>query len=459
MPVTVAKKGSYSILAEVLLGDGTETGNGYSFFTSGEFTGTGNTTVTLFGQGSPLEAFDDIAYEDIIKIAVNGKEIACQAGASLPTIRVEDIVPEYTFSCSSVFSTTDLKIGTPVAESDVVTLRLSSNKPGGRYIIETDEINGIKFSGSGFLVGGTQVVTLYAEGTPLRGGTYTYSILANSANSMATCTVDVNVMYPPMKVHVYGPSSGDWGMYVANRSALLMMCKNSSLFGLGENPDAPCNVESIDVTGQSTTSATLNNMNNYDVIFVGYPLVPSSAMANDLAQYVMNKRGTLVACADSGYESFIVTIMNKITPGHGMRLSGGSEGPNLMEFVSGNPAVNGAYMNLAGKSFGRDGAGNFSFQNVHEDWIVLNGTRASARVIMHKEYRVFLCGDGGIWTGGTPGWYEGAGFHAARVDANGNPITATQAPFNGRAYNSAFLANVLMWGFEFAGSASATPNP
>jgi hypothetical protein len=264
-------------------------------------------------------------------------------------------------------------------------------------------------------------------------------------------------MYPPMKVHIYGNSNADWWMYNQTRSAVPMMCKNPKLFGLGQNSDAPCNVESITVTGSAVANARDDDIKDFDVIFVSYDISPDNTMADALADYVTNKQGTVVACADAGRANFIRRMLDRITPNNGITFSAGIVGDNLMSFVSGNPAVNGSYMNLAGKQFGRNGAGNFSFQNVHEDWVVIGGgTRAAARVIMHKEYRIFLSGDGGIWTGGVPNFYEVAEYHAARVDAEGNPIPATQSPFNGNAYNSAFLANVLMWGFEFSGSASAT---
>ncbi len=182
IPVTVVKKGAYTISASVVKGDASGAGNGYSFFASGEFGETGNTLITLFGQGTPLESFVDTQAEDEIHIIMNGKEVACAQGESLPTIKVEDIAPEFSFSCSSVIAATDLRIGVPATNEDVIMMRLSSNKAGARFEVQTDEINGVKFFGSGTLIGGTQIVTLYAEGTPVLGGTHAYTITSNSVS-------------------------------------------------------------------------------------------------------------------------------------------------------------------------------------------------------------------------------------------------------------------------------------
>lgn len=453
IPFYVQKKGAYNIVAEVLLGDGSNNGNGYSFSASGEFHSTGLTTLVLFAQGTPQLANKEVLNKalDMIKVTVNGSPISC-TGGSLPLIFVDEVTPEYTVKCNSITVNTNFKIGVPTTDADVITVRLTSNAIGSQYHLYTDEINGVKFEGQGVIQGGTQTITLYPVGTPENGGEYTYTLYTNSSLNSVACSFDVQVYFKAMKIKIHSNDTGNigWTMYDP-RCAVPMMSQNADIFGLGTNPNAKCLVQSISYTGTSANNTT--NFDDFDIVFVSYPVNPNAAMITALVDYAKNMKGTVVYGADGGHRAAMISFLDQLTPGHTIGVSATGNGDTFIPFVAGNSAVNGTYKNITGKTLGRDGGDNWNFTNLQNnpEWVVVAGTASAARVIMHKTYRVFLAGDGGIWTGGNmDDWSDS---RPSKVDSAGNPVPATHGIYaSGEAYNSFFLANVLIWGFEFKGS-------
>lgn len=451
LPVDVTRKGSYKILVEALLSDNSGTSNGYVFNASGEFNALGPTVVTLSGQGTPAKASQDVqgGNFDVVDIFYNGQPCNCGTGTVSPSIEVVKTPPVYVMSCASVKTNGAYKIKQQMGSENTITLRVSSETNGGEYYIYTDRINGIKFEGRGSLLKGTQQVILYADGIPEAGGSFDYQIYTNSTSSTATCSATVLVSYPVFKIQVYSSGVGDaFSLYDPN-SALAMMVKNPKLFGLtgGSTPDlnAPILVDDITFNGQAASNITSIPAGT-NMVFVSYPVQPDANMESALYNFVTMNGGFLVYSIE--YEAQLRSIAQKFNSP--VTLTSVGNGADMMLLQQGNLLVNGLYQNLEGKYIGRDGGGNYNFTNYEANWEAVTYNSTGARIILHKQYPIVLCGDGGVFSGGTPSFNLSADYHPARVDTSGNPVIDTYGIYNtnGGAYNSALLVNMIMWAIE-----------
>lgn len=92
-----------------------------------------------------------------------------------------------TASCTGAILSGTFTAGTPVTAANTATLSVTVDSVGS-YIISTNTINGISFSGSGvFTSKGVQNITLTASGTPTSSGTFTFTPGSNG------CTFNVIV--------------------------------------------------------------------------------------------------------------------------------------------------------------------------------------------------------------------------------------------------------------------------
>jgi hypothetical protein len=92
-----------------------------------------------------------------------------------------------TTSCTGAILSGSFTAGTPVTAANTVTLSATVDSVGS-YIISTNTINGISFSGAGVFTSiGVQNITLTASGTPAAAGIYNFTPVANG------CTFSVTV--------------------------------------------------------------------------------------------------------------------------------------------------------------------------------------------------------------------------------------------------------------------------
>jgi hypothetical protein len=440
-PVNITKEGSYDINAIVLEGN-TATGAGFSFSNSGEFHHKGVAYVTLLGQGMPNKATSEIAgaAKNRVEMIINGNN-ACTTSN---LIRVDSIQARFAFDCGTLIPYFDMEKGVPVdPDHNVMLLRIVSMSAGGEYRVETDSVNGVQFKSSGILIGANQTITLYGDGAPIKSGNFTYLLSSNSTIPTQTCTADVFVPYGNKTIYVGSANSGDYDMGAAN-AALPLMSKNDDLFDYGNYSAAPFHIKkgaSITISRSNSTSTT--NFNNFTAVFIGQPLIPNQAMADSLVAYVKRGGAAFIAMDNGGKATFRRIIESFSGAGTYPVSLMTDNNDDLTPFTNGNPIVN-DYLNLSGKYLGRDKTDNFFFTNVPQDWLVVAGTRAQARVIMHRTYRLLLAGDGGIFSGNSTATV--ANELPAVVSTVGAPMTKSYA--GGVAHNSAFLVSLLMWAID-----------
>ncbi|MEO8770713.1 MAG: hypothetical protein ABI402_11525 [Ferruginibacter sp.] len=143
----------------------TDSTNGYRFSSNGTFTTTGVQTVLLTGYGNP-----HMAQTDVFTANANG--------ATGCTFSV-DVTPgpDGTFifsSCPMTAATGTYSVGIPVNGQNYILVYLEVSTMGN-FSITTNTINGISFSASGVFTGlGAYPLVLYASGTPVNTGTFTY---------------------------------------------------------------------------------------------------------------------------------------------------------------------------------------------------------------------------------------------------------------------------------------------
>jgi len=164
------KNGSYDISA---------TANGVTFSSKGGDMLTGGVrTITLTASGTPTEAGNfDFTFNNTPSLILNHTVVN-------PSTNGAAVVSSYMLNSS----TGTMKVGVGVRG---VTQTFTANvTTAGTYFINTNEVNGVKFSGNAtFSSTGLQTITLTASGTPTAAGNASYSIDTNPGISF-TRTID-----------------------------------------------------------------------------------------------------------------------------------------------------------------------------------------------------------------------------------------------------------------------------
>jgi hypothetical protein len=487
VPVDVKKMGIYNIRAIVFEGNST-TEAAFSFSGSGEFAETGVNYAILTGQGMPVASTAANGNQkNRIELYINGKQLSC----ATPLIYVNEKEAIFSYDCGTtrVFcpnGRASIQKGVAIDPNNVkIMMRINSSSPGAEYHIETDTVNGVWFSCDGILNNGSNTVILEGHGTPVKSGAYNYTISGNNSNHTVMCSAMLNVEYDQIKVLLLsdtGTGSNTWDIGCssvdpANSSntpncpaAIPMMLKCDSLFDFGNCPTAPFHIKDKSSVswvraGSASNYNTFDKLKDYHLVVISYNINVSNVngMVEALCEYVKSGKTCLFTTDRGGIPNRqgamnrIINILsnnsNSASPGYDH--TSGDDGS--IKLLGGNLAVNGKYMDLTGLHIGRDGGGNFLFRNLPDDWVVLasndaTNPRDNAKLIMHKRYRMFLSGDGGIFSGGSTNNWDHSNGRASRVNASsGMPVTApTSRDRTELAYNAHFLANLLIWAFEAA---------
>ena len=206
--VVVTKPGAYSIAATV---SDPADDNGYFFLTSGEFLSSGTYSLVIPGMGTPVNHQTDYFTVSINGVRQNGSNPPCTF-----QIEVKDtsIRPKYTMSCglTQVFGEYYEEKALDATNYIEVSLNIESGSAGASYEIETNEVDGIKFKGSGILgLASPQVVKLYGEGVPFDNRDKKLYIKTNSESSTATCVAEVVIVIPPKKTLCIGYTATTYG--------------------------------------------------------------------------------------------------------------------------------------------------------------------------------------------------------------------------------------------------------
>src|SRR5215203_604324 len=154
--VNVAAKGAYSIY--------TNTVNGYSFKSTGNFTSTGLQTVNLKGSGTPTSLGNNVftVYFDSTQCDVTVTVLP--AGAGGPAVFA---LAGAGGNCTTPMISGNYLIGTALNSSNTVKLNVNVTTIG-TYNVTISAVSGMTFSsGNGaFTATGQQTITLIGSGTP-----------------------------------------------------------------------------------------------------------------------------------------------------------------------------------------------------------------------------------------------------------------------------------------------------
>jgi hypothetical protein len=155
----------------------TTAANGMTFSASSVFAATGVQTITLVGTGIPVAATPTT-----ITVAAGG-------GGSCTFVINITSAAVFTFDCFSATESGTYEAGVALTTANTIDIDVNVTTPGA-YSISTTIVNGIIFSGSGILAGGTQTITLTGSGTPAAAGNFPIPIVFGTANCSYTLTVD-----------------------------------------------------------------------------------------------------------------------------------------------------------------------------------------------------------------------------------------------------------------------------
>ncbi|MEC4116414.1 hypothetical protein VSP20_05465 [Myroides phaeus] len=162
--VTASTSGTYSIYAD--------SKNGYSFSHQGKFPAPGVYTIFLKAEGKPTKGYAAGAKGDEIKFQLNGVVSDC-----VKHIFVDTQLPVYTIT--SVNTVGKYYLGLDVSDKEYLNLTVNVTR-GGRYVIKTNNVNGVWFEGEGEFTSTTQqTVKLEAKGRPNKVGNSNFEVYAN----------------------------------------------------------------------------------------------------------------------------------------------------------------------------------------------------------------------------------------------------------------------------------------
>lgn len=456
IPIRVTKVGTYTITAMP------EPSNGYYFTISGEFLATGDYSLIVPGAGTPATPTPTGNIGNEVKIALNDILSGCSI-----FIPIEDssIKPLYSMTCSNTIVNGVYKINTPLNSSNTITMTLAVDPAasGASYIITTNTVDGISFSGSGILIGGTnQTVTLQGTGTPTSMNPKNLIISSNSKSDATTCSATITIAYTRKKILSIGTYANSYGYNFSGTAYSNQMIKSQANFGTQEN--SKIKAEGFDFISPGDFAPTLAQLQtaldqNPDFIIMGVWWNPTVAMADLLVNYLANGGIILAFMEEAGGTRILQRLFaNSSISGTLVNAAGAVY---QYPFIN-DEILNGPFGDIRGLQWGEDASQTRAMYNLPINGITIysndqdisagnNGT-GGITAFKHNSLNFIFVADGG--------------FNSA---ANNDPLSATICPFNidankypiakanyGRGatkfsvYNSIFTANAIAWAIKTA---------
>ena len=230
----------------------TPTVNGVSFSASGLLSN-GTTGITLTASGTPTAA-------GTFTYPVTAGGTTCNF-----TITFDPLAAPAVFTlggapsnCTGAILNGTYAAGITTNSSNTITINVTVSSTGS-YAISSPVINGMSFSATGlFSATGAQQVVLYANGTPISSGSYTYDISSGS-NS---CSVSLPVTGAPTD-YITCKIDGVFTEFNVNPTAGLSNASGPSILSidgssLAGSPDPSISLQVIKSMGGSVTPATYN---------------------------------------------------------------------------------------------------------------------------------------------------------------------------------------------------------
>ncbi len=180
--LSVTVPGTYSISTGSL--------NGVAYNASGSFSG-GENTVTLIGTGTPVSA-------GTVNYTVTGGGNSCTFSVTFdpppgPAVFTLGGAPDVCINArqGGIYTA---GVAVNATNTDTINVKVTSV---GSYTINSNTKNGVTYAASGvFTTTGVQDVVLYAQGTPVENGNFTYTVTVDG-NS---CNFDVSTDYIVCKI-------------------------------------------------------------------------------------------------------------------------------------------------------------------------------------------------------------------------------------------------------------------
>ena len=451
VPITINKPGTYNIVAY------SDPDNNYYFSASGEFFSTGTFTVTLSGMGTPRESTQDRSnVRDRLVFYINGVLLSPQP-TGLPTLFVANNAMDFTYTCNSIdISNAKLRQNEPSDEAFIVIrIDVPSSAFGSHYVIETNEVDGVKFSDEGTLTANRQTVILNSNGgAPTRTGMHSFYIVSNSsAVTQPTCPIEIPVVGRTIKVQIFATTENKAvGTYDLYYHGVGQMLRNTKLFG--PDPSAYCQVDSINVESSSTFPANNGSRfsNNFDILIVAYNSSPTSAQLTVLNNF-LNDGGVVFYCEGdkSSSPTRAIELLNMRYPG--FTKTAITAVGTTYPLENGNPIVNGEYTDLTGKRIGLDDKGNryFTIPSAYSSKIqvIARDNQSHPIIFRSLDVRLIMVGDAGFLAGGDAACTDAyTSTFPLKVSNTAMPVPKTKGTYSLGAYNAHFFVNAMIWAIK-----------
>lgn len=459
IPINVSKAGAYSIVVKPV------TNNGFYFSTSGTFMATGYYYIMVPGIGSPIN-YSTTATGNPMEITFNEQKM----NACTPYVYVDDSSkkPIYTMQCSRTSLSGSYSIDTPLDPSyNFITMWLDvhPDAEGSFYSIETDEVDGIKFSGSGYLQKGLGPIRLEGSGTPTSVGEKTFTIKSNSVSNSSTCQAKLIVPYKNKTILSLGYNDYIFGIN-SPTSQVYKLAHNKLAFGTQSDSKVSIDGFTIKTAGAVTgpTNAELSSAlaAKPDIVILTFDVYITASQAQMYANY-LNEGGVILAY-DEGNSNAVQNLMKAIFPAQAGGISqkriNAAGGVYQLSNID-DEILNGPFGDIRSKHWGDDrsqAAGVTGLPteqiDIYSNGITLSGLNDGnanqVTAFKHKSLNFIWVADGGFMANipGSVAPTEGP----FKLDSSGLPAPYLNYGVTTKydVYNSTFYANALAWAIKKA---------
>lgn len=473
LPIYITKPGTYTVTGVP------DPDNGYYFTASGVILSTGYYYLLIPGSGMPRIPTPNGNLGDKITITFNGEEIECPKNLFIEDSSVK---PLYRMDCSRTVVNGVYVIDKPLNPStNTITMVLNVDPAGAgaQYIIETNEVEGIKFSGSGTLVAGEQTVTLRGSGTPTSVDTKRMTITSNSALSSATCSAFVPVSFTKKRIMTFGSTAlygYNLGLNVTPPYAGAYAYGGRKVIdratNFGELDNSTVKVDgfeymNMNMTNDANLIQTRINSFKPDIIVLAYSYAPSVACVDVFIRY-MEQQGVVLAFMEDG--TAVNRLFSRTLNISGLSTLGVGVAGDLYTFnyVVGDEILNGPFGDVREKYWGEDASTTIGIKGVPMGMVdiysigsrypiaggALNTTNQDyITACRFKQYNMIWIGDAGFYSRGiTQPEVDSRTICPLYYDANFRPI---EGPFgnaagNRQVANGIFFANAMAWAVKMA---------
>ena len=461
LEVEVTKRGAYHIGAQ------SSTSNGYFFSDSGKFLAPGIYTVRLEAVGRPVNA-----RTDVFTIYLNGaKNNGQEAGQELPActfdVKVEPTgqAIRYGMLCGSITTHGIYQLGVPLTSEHYIELdiNIASNFVANtKYRIETEEVDGIKFKGTGNLVrgnNGNQRIRLYGEGIPITTDKKRFTLRSNSTTNIGEICYAYVTMVAPKKRLL---SIGREGYNAGPTTGLNQLLRAESNYGQQSTSHVAFEGWTADniILESSPSPAQLRTYltgdNPVDIVMISYPWVITEEHASLLMGY-LREGGVVLAFTESNTGS--ARLLRQVFGSNSIGVKNGGPAGSVY-FVSAvdDTVLNGPFGDLRNGYWGEDGSATSIAYGIDRNSIFVysdsydqSGSESftpGVTAFRHKAYNFIWVGDGGFTLSNGVGSKTSAPF---QLSSGNLPLSKAYGRGTERQVSNAlFTANAIAWAIEQA---------